>query len=72
MDGVVTYADLFAVPAFRQLARHPGPDGGADQALLEQQWLDPPKPRILHVSKGFAYRWDTGGRVGLRAGRDSR
>ena len=26
--------------------------------MLEQQWLDPKRPRILQVSKGFAYAWD--------------
>jgi 5'-nucleotidase len=25
---------------------------------LEQQWLDPKRPRILQVSKGFAFAWD--------------
>jgi 5'-nucleotidase len=26
--------------------------------MLEQQWLDPKRPRILQVSKGFSYTWD--------------
>jgi len=26
--------------------------------MLEQQWLDPKRPRILQVSKGFSYAWD--------------
>ena len=26
--------------------------------LLEQQWLDPKRPRILQVSNGFSYSWD--------------
>jgi 5'-nucleotidase len=26
--------------------------------MLEQQWLDPKRPRILQVSKGFNYVWD--------------
>jgi 5'-nucleotidase len=26
--------------------------------MLEQQWLDPKRPRILQVSKGFFYAWD--------------
>jgi len=25
---------------------------------LEQQWIDPNRPRILQVSKGFSYAWD--------------
>ncbi len=28
------------------------------KAMLEQQWLDPKRPRILQVSKGFSYAWD--------------
>ena len=28
--------------------------------MLEQQWLDPKRPRILQVSKGFSYAWDNG------------
>ena len=26
--------------------------------MLEQQWFDPKRPRILQVSKGFSYAWD--------------
>jgi 5'-nucleotidase len=26
--------------------------------MLEQQWLDPRRPRILQVSNGFSYAWD--------------
>jgi 5'-nucleotidase len=26
--------------------------------MLEQQWLDPKRPRILQVSNGFSYTWD--------------
>jgi 5'-nucleotidase len=32
--------------------------GAQIKAMLEQQWLDPKRPRILHASKGFAYAWD--------------
>ena len=40
---------------------------------LEQQWLDPKRPRILHVSSGFQYAWDVGRPDGERiiAGRMS-
>jgi 5'-nucleotidase len=27
--------------------------------MLEQQWLDPARPRMLQVSKGFSYAWDS-------------
>jgi len=26
--------------------------------MLEQQWLDPKRPRMLQVSRGFSYGWD--------------
>jgi len=32
--------------------------GGQIKTMLEQQWADPKRPRILQVSKGFAYTWD--------------
>jgi 5'-nucleotidase len=32
--------------------------------MLEQQWLDPKRPRILQVSKGFNYSWDGAKPVG--------
>jgi 5'-nucleotidase len=32
--------------------------GAQIERMLEQQWLDQPKPRILHVSNGFTYRWN--------------
>ena len=28
--------------------------------MLEQQWLDPKRPRVLQVSSGFFYTWDNG------------
>ena len=40
--------------------------GAQIKATLEQQWLDPNKPRILQVSKGFSYAWDASKPVGER------
>jgi 5'-nucleotidase-like protein len=34
--------------------------------LLEQQWLDPKRPRILQVSNGFSYTWDASKPFGER------
>jgi 5'-nucleotidase len=34
--------------------------------LLEQQWLDPKRPRILQVSNGFSYAWDAAKPFGER------
>jgi 5'-nucleotidase len=32
--------------------------GAQIKNMLEQQWLDPKRPRILQVSKGLSYAWD--------------
>jgi 5'-nucleotidase len=57
-DGTVTYADLFAAQPFGNNIVTLTLTGAQIKALLEQQWLDQPKPRILQVSKGFSYTWD--------------
>jgi 5'-nucleotidase len=57
-DGRVTYADLFAAQPFGNTLVTVTMTGAQIKALLEQQWLNQPKPRILQVSKGFAYTWD--------------
>jgi 5'-nucleotidase len=57
-DGTVTYADLFASQPFRNQLVTLTLTGAQIKAMLEQQWLDPKRPRILQVSKGFSYTWD--------------
>lgn len=57
-DGAVTYADVFASQPFRNQLVTLTLTGSQIKAMLEQQWLDPKRPRILQVSKGFAYTWD--------------
>ena len=57
-DGAVTYADLFASQPFRNQLVTITLTGKQIKDMLEQQWLDPKRPRILQVSKGFAYAWD--------------
>jgi 5'-nucleotidase len=57
-DGVVTYADLFAAQPFGNNLVTLTLTGKQIKTLLEQQWLDQSKPRILQVSKGFSYVWD--------------
>jgi 5'-nucleotidase len=57
-DGAVTYADLFASQPFRNQLVTLTLSGREIKAMLEQQWLDPKRPRILQVSKGFSYAWD--------------
>ena len=57
-DGAVTYADLFASQPFRNQLVTLTLTGKQIKDMLEQQWLDPKRPRILQVSKGFSYTWD--------------
>jgi len=57
-DGAVTYAELFASQPFRNQLVTLSLTGGQIRNMLEQQWLDPGRPRILQVSKGFRYTWD--------------
>ena len=52
-DGAVTYADLFASQPFRNQLVTLTLTGKQIKDMLEQQWLDPKRPRILQVSKGF-------------------
>jgi 5'-nucleotidase len=57
-DGTVTYADLFAAQPFGNNIVTLTLTGAQIKTLLEQQWLDQAKPRLLQVSKGFSYTWD--------------
>jgi 5'-nucleotidase len=57
-DGAVTYADLFASQPFRNQLVTITLSGKQIKDMLEQQWLDPRRPRILQVSNGFSYAWD--------------
>jgi 5'-nucleotidase len=54
----VRYADLFASQPFRNQLVTLTLTGQQIKDLLEQQWLDPKRPRILQVSRGFSYVWD--------------
>lgn len=57
-DGAVTYGDLFASQPFRNQLVTLTLTGRQIKDMLEQQWRDPKRPRILQVSKGFSYAWD--------------
>jgi 5'-nucleotidase len=57
-DGAVSYADLFASQPFRNQLVTLTLTGAQIKNMLEQQWLDPARPRFLQVSKGFSYAWD--------------
>jgi 5'-nucleotidase len=57
-DGTATYADLFASQPFRNQLVTLTLTGAQIKDALEQQWIDPNRPRILQVSRGFGYAWD--------------
>ena len=57
-NGAVTYADLFASQPFSIQLVTLTLTGAQIGNALEQQWLDPARPRILQISKGFSYAWD--------------
>jgi 5'-nucleotidase len=70
-DGAVTYADVFASQPFRNQLVTLTLSGNQIKTMLEQQWLDPKRPRILQVSKGFSYTWDDRKPFGERVIADS-
>ncbi|HEY2213333.1 MAG TPA: bifunctional metallophosphatase/5'-nucleotidase, partial [Bradyrhizobium sp.] len=70
-DGAVTYADVFASQPFRNQLVTLTLTGAQIKTMLEQQWLDPKRPRILQVSKGFNYAWDNAKPYGDRVGAES-
>ncbi len=65
-DGTVTYGDIFAVQPFANNLVTLTMTGEQIDLMLEQQWIDQPKPRILQVSKTFGYGWDEKKPVGER------
>src|SRR5262249_57213288 len=65
-DGKVSFADVFASQPFRNLLVTQTLTGAQLKEMLEQQWLDPKRPRVLQVSKGFSYAWDAARPVGER------
>ena len=65
-DGAVTYGDVFASQPFRNQLVTLTLTGAQIKNMLEQQWLDPKRPRILQVSSGFSYAWDGARPIGER------
>ncbi|WP_398464736.1 bifunctional metallophosphatase/5'-nucleotidase [Tardiphaga sp.] len=65
-DADVSYGDVFAAQPFRNQLVTLTLTGAQIKAMLEQQWRDPKRPRILPVSKGFSYTWDNAGSDGSR------
>ncbi|HEX6720270.1 MAG TPA: 5'-nucleotidase C-terminal domain-containing protein, partial [Burkholderiaceae bacterium] len=64
--GLVRYEDLFAVQPFYNNLVTLTLTGAQLQRALEQQWLNQPRPRVLQVSRGFAYTWDNSKPPGQR------
>lgn len=69
-NGAVTYGDVFASQPFRNQLVTLTLTGAQIKKMLEQQWLDPKRPRILQVSKGFSYAWDGAKPYGDRVAAD--
>jgi 5'-nucleotidase len=65
-NGAVSYGDLFASQPFRNRLVTMTLTGSQLKEMLEQQWLDPKRPRILQVSNGFSYSWDASKPFGER------
>lgn len=65
-NGAVSYGDLFASQPFRNRLVTMTLSGSQIKDMLEQQWLDPKRPRILQVSDGFSYIWDASKPLGER------
>ena len=64
--NIVVYEDLFAVQPFSNNLVTVTLSGAQVLRALEEQWIDQPRPRILQVSRGFAYAWDASRPVGAR------
>jgi 5'-nucleotidase len=65
-NGTVSYGDLFASQPFRNRLVTMTLTGAQIRDLLEQQWLEPKRPRILQISNGFSYAWDASKPLGER------
>ena len=70
-DDTVSYGDLFASQPFRNQLITLTLTGAQIKDALEQQWIEPSRPRILQVSKGFSYTWDATKPYGDRVVADS-
>ena len=65
-NGEVRYEDLFAVQPFYNNLVTLTLSGAQLLEVLERQWLDQPRPRVLQVSRGLGYRWDASRPPGQR------
>ncbi|WFU38891.1 bifunctional metallophosphatase/5'-nucleotidase [Bradyrhizobium sp. CB82] len=65
-NGAVSFGEVFASQPFRNRLVTLTLTGSQLKEMLEQQWLDPTRPRILQVSNGFSYVWDASKPFGER------
>ena len=65
-DGAVSYGDVFAAQPFGNNLVTLTLTGAEIDTMLEQQWLNQSKPRILQVSHTFSYTWDAAKPAGER------
>jgi 5'-nucleotidase len=65
-NGAISFGDVFASQPFRNRLVTMTLTGSQLKDMLEQQWLDPKRPRILQISNGFSYTWDASKPVGER------
>jgi 5'-nucleotidase len=63
--GPVTWGDLFTIQPFGNSVVKMNLTGQQIYALLNQQWLNQPFPRILQIS-GLTYTWDNNLPIGNR------
>ncbi|WP_342732960.1 bifunctional metallophosphatase/5'-nucleotidase [Bradyrhizobium sp. B117] len=69
-NGAITFGDVFSSQPFRNRLVTMTLTGSQLKDMLEQQWLDPKRPRILQVSNGFSYTWDASKPFGERVSLD--
>jgi 5'-nucleotidase len=70
-DGAVSYGEVFASQPFRNQLVTLTLAGTQIKTMLEQQWSDPKRTRILQISGGFAYAWDAAKPLGEHVIADS-
>jgi 5'-nucleotidase len=64
--GGVTYGALFRTQPFQNDLIVMTLNGAQIKALLEQQWANSDRARLMGVSQGFAYTWDAAKPMGQR------
>ncbi|MBA2665356.1 MAG: bifunctional metallophosphatase/5'-nucleotidase [Bradymonadaceae bacterium] len=64
--GIVTYSQMYTVQPFGNNLITMTLTGAQIHRLLEQQWQEQDRVRILQVSKGFTYNWNPDKEAGER------